>query len=285
MDACCPLRTIDASTITEAVARLYVDANRQAPADLRAAVAAARDREESPQGREVLELVLKNYAVAAAAELPICQDTGLAVFLLEVGQNLHIHGDLTAAINEGVRRAVRDGYLRSSVVSHPLRRVNTGDNTPAIIHCHLVPGDTLRITALPKGGGSENASAVQMLTPADGRAGVIDFVVNRVSEKGINACPPLFIGVGIGGNVEGCALLAKHALLRPIGQPSPDPDDAALEAELLARINALGIGPAGYGGTVTALAVHVATAPCHIASLPCAVNIQCSAHRLLTVEL
>jgi fumarate hydratase subunit alpha len=195
-----------------------------------------------------------------------------------------IRGDLRRTIDEGVRRGSREGYLRASVVAHPLRRVNTGDNTPAIVHVSLVPGDRLRLVCLPKGGGSENASALRMLTPADGRAGVIDFVVERVSEQGVNACP-LIIGVGLGANFEGCALLAKRALLRPLGQPNPDPDDAALEAELLCRINALGIGPGAFGGTVTALAVHLETAPCHIASLPCAVNIQCNAHRKAEVVL
>lgn len=285
MTDACSMRTLDAPAVTAAVAQMYITANYEAPDDLRAAVADACAREASPIGRDVLELLLKNYEVAATERLPICQDTGLAVFLVEVGQDLHITGDLTAAINAGVRRAAREGYLRTSVVAHPLRRVNTGDNTPAVIHYALVPGDRLRITALPKGGGSENASAVQMLTPADGRAGIIDFVVNRVLEKGVNACPPLLVGVGIGGNFEGCALLAKHALLRPIGASNPDPEDAALEAELLERINALGLGPAGYGGTVTALAVHVETAPCHIASLPCAVNMQCNAHRVATIIL
>lgn len=245
----------------------------------------ARAREESPAGRETLELLLRNYDAAAETGLPMCQDTGLAVIMAEVGQDVRIRGDLREAINQGVRRGCREGYLRTSVVAHPLRRVNTGDNTPAIIHVSLAPGDRLRLTCLPKGGGSENASALRMLTPSDGRAGVVNFVVGRVSEQGVNACPPLVVGVGIGANFEGCALLAKRALLRPLGQPSPDPEDAALEQEILCRINALGIGPGAFGGTVTALAVHVETAPCHIASLPCAVNIQCNAHRKAEVVL
>lgn len=278
-------RVLAAEQITDAVAAMCVEANRVAPAEMRAAVHAAVGQEASAGGQDVLNLLLENYATAVEAGLPICQDTGLAVFLVELGQDVHIDGDLSAAINEGVRRGYRDGHLRKSVVAHPLRRVNTGDNTPAIIHLTLAPGDRLRLTLLPKGGGSENASALQMLKPSDGEDGVINFVVERASAQGVNACPPLVIGVGIGSNFEGCALLAKHALLRPIGEPSADAETARLEQELLRRINALGIGPAGYGGTVTALAVHVETAPCHIASLPCAVNIQCNAHRRAEVVL
>lgn len=279
------IRRLDATEIVAAVARLCVSANRHIPAEMRTAVAAAIADETSAQGKSVLQLLVENYDAAGETGLPICQDTGLAVIMAEVGQDLHIDGDLTAAIHEGVRRGYRDGYLRTSVVAHPLRRVNTGDNTPAIIHLALVPGDRLRLILLPKGGGSENASALAMLKPSDGIEGVIRFVVDRVSAEGVNACPPLIVGVGIGGNFEGCALLAKHALLRSIGQPNVDPDDAALEAELLRCINALGIGPAGFGGTVTALAVHVETAPCHIASLPCAVNMQCNAHRRTEIIL
>lgn len=275
----CAAYTLSAATISEAVAALCVQANRYLPADMRDAVAQALTQEASPTGQDVLRLLLENYDAAATCALPMCQDTGLAIFLVEVGQDLHIDGDLYAAIDEGVRRGYRDGYLRASVVAHPLRRTNTGDNTPAIVHVQLVPGHDLKLTFLPKGGGSENASALQMLKPADGEEGVINFVVERVAAQGVNACPPLVIGVGIGANFEGCALLAKHALLRPIGTPNPDPENARLEAEILRRVNALGIGPAGYGGTVTTLAVHVETAPCHIASLPCAVNIQCNAHR------
>ncbi len=272
-------RTLRAEEISETVAALYVQANRVVPAEMRALMETALTREASPEGREVLRLLLENYAAAAENELPMCQDTGLAVVLVELGQDVHIVGDLHAAIDAGVRRACAEGQLRTSVVAHPLRRVNTGDNTPAIVHLDLVPGDRLRLLVLPKGGGSENASALQMLKPSDGRDGVLQFVVERISAQGVNACPPLIVGVGLGSNFEGCALLAKRALLRPLGQPNRNPEDAALEDELLRRINALGIGPAGYGGTVTALAVHLETAPCHIASLPCAVNVQCNAHR------
>ncbi|HOF87953.1 MAG TPA: fumarate hydratase [Armatimonadota bacterium] len=279
------MRVITAEQLADAVAALYMRANRHMPAALRAALARALEAEVSPVGRETLARLLENAAVAAETGLPLCQDTGLAVVMAELGTEVRIDGDLAAAVDDGVRRAHAEGYLRASVVAHPLRRVNTGDNTPAILHLRLVPGDRLRLTVLPKGGGSENASALRMLKPADGAAGVIEFVVGRVSEQGVNACPPLLIGVGIGGNFEGCALLAKRALLRPPGAPNPDPDDAALEAELLRRINALGIGPGGTGGAVTALAVHVETAPCHIASLPCAVHLQCNAHRWAEVEL
>ena len=279
------VRQISVSAVRDAVAALCITANRNIPPEMRAVVAAAVEREKSETGRNVLARLLENYQAATDSGLPICQDTGLAVLMVELGQEVHIDGDLTAALQEGVRRGYRDGLLRKSIVSHPLRRENTGDNTPAVIHLSLVCGDRLKITLLPKGGGSENASALQMLKPSDGAEGVIDFVVNRVSAEGVNACPPLIIGVGLGSNFEGCALLAKHALLRPIGQPHADPDTARLEGEILQGINALGIGPAGYGGTVTALAVQVETAPCHIASLPCAVNIQCNAHRRAEVTL
>ena len=278
-------RIIEEERIVKAVTRLFIEANRVIPAEVRAAIERARVGEESPIGRETLDLLLCNFDAAAETGLPICQDTGLAVIMAEVGQDARINGNLRRAIDEGVRRACREGYLRTSVVAHPLRRVNTGDNTPAIVHISLVPGDRLRLICMPKGGGSENASALRMLTPSDGRAGVVNFVVERVSEQGVNACPPLIVGVGIGANFEGCALLAKRALLRPLGQSNPDPDDASLEQEILCRINALGIGPGAFGGTVTALAVHVETAPCHIASLPCAVNIQCNAHRMAEVVL
>lgn len=279
------MRTITADAITDAVAELYVRASRELPDAVCAALRRAEATEQSPVGRETLARLLENAAAAAETGLPTCQDTGLAVVMVELGMDLRVFGDLHAAIDAGVRHACREGYLRASCVRHPLRRVNTGDNTPAIVHLHLVPGDALTLTVLPKGGGSENASALQMLKPSDGVDGVIDFVVGRVSAQGVNACPPLVVGVGIGSNFEGCALLAKQALLRPLGAPNPDPEDAALEAELLRRINNLGIGPGGTGGTVTALAVHVQAAPCHIASLPCAVNIQCNAHRWATATL
>jgi fumarate hydratase subunit alpha len=278
-------RRIHAEAITAAVADLCIHANRHLPSGMREALLRAREAEESPRGREVLDLLLRNAEAADETGLPICQDTGLAVVMVDLGRDARIEGDLCAAIHAGVRRGYQEGYLRTSVVGHPLWRVNTGDNTPAIIHIELVPGDQLRLRLMPKGGGSENAGALRMLNPSDGEAGVIDFVVGRVSEQGVNACPPLIIGVGIGGNFEGCAWLAKRALLRPVGEPHHDAATAQLEERLLHRINALGIGPGGFGGTVTALAVHVEVAPCHIASLPCAVNIQCHAHRLAEITL
>ena len=219
--------------------------------------------------------------------MPLCQDTGLALVFLEIGQDLHlVGGDLREAVQAGVRKACKEGFLRASVVSPPVgKRVNTGDNTPAILHVRIAPGERLRITVAAKGGGSENMSALRMLRPADGREGVKRFVVETVAKAGPNPCPPIVVGVGIGGTFEFCALLAKKALLRRLGEPHPEPDFAALEKEILEGVNRLGIGPAGLGGTVTALAVHVETHPCHIASLPVAVNINCHSHRHLEVLL
>ncbi|MDI6632593.1 MAG: fumarate hydratase, partial [Thermoanaerobacteraceae bacterium] len=229
--------------------------------------------------------LLANAALARQEGIPVCQDTGVAVVFLEVGQDLRIVGDLEAAVHEGVRCGYREGYLRTSVVRHPLNRVNTGDNTPAVIHTRVVPGDRLRITVAPKGAGSENMSALRMLKPADGVEGVKRFVLEVVENAGPNACPPLVVGVGIGGTMEKAALLAKEALLRPLGSHSDDPLAAALEAELLEAINRSGIGPLGLGGRVTALAVHVSVYPCHIASLPVAVNLNCHAARHRSAEL
>ena len=210
----------------------------------------------------------------------MCQDTGLAVVFLDVGQDVHLSGgNLADAVNEGVRRGYKEGYLRKSSLDHPLRRKNTGDNTPAIIHTRIVPGDKVRVTVAPKGGGSENMSRIKMMPPSDGKKGVVDFVVETVREAGSNPCPPIIVGVGLGGTFEYAAVLSKRALLRELGKPADDADNAALEKELLARINKLGIGPQGYGGRYTALAVHVESANCHLASLPVAVNIQCHAAR------
>jgi fumarate hydratase subunit alpha len=241
----------------------------------------ARQKEVSPVGQAVLDQILQNAEIAAQGELPLCQDTGLTVVFLELGQDVHITGgDLYEAINEGVRKGYQEGYLRKSVVERPFSaRVNTKDNTPAVIHTEIVPGDKLKITVCPKGGGSENMSYLRMLSPAAGRQGVIDFVVNCVDRSGANPCPPIIVGVGIGGTIDWTTLIAKKALLRPVGQPHPDPEVAELEAEILERVNKLGIGPQGFGGRVTALAVHVETFPCHIASMPVAVNIQCHSAR------
>jgi fumarate hydratase subunit alpha len=279
------LRTIAAEEITTVVARLCRKANAALGEDVLRALAEAREQEESPQGRDVLDKLLANARLAREEGMPLCQDTGVAVVFLEVGQDLHIAGDLEAAVHEGVRQGYREGYLRASVVRHPLDRVNTGDNTPVVIHYRIVPGDRLRITVAPKGAGSENMSALRMLKPADGIEGVKRFVLEVVKKAGPNACPPLVVGVGIGGTMEKAALLAKEALLRPLGSRAADPLAAALEEELLAAINCLGIGPLGLGGRVTALAVHVAVYPCHIASLPVAVNLNCHAARHRSAEL
>jgi fumarate hydratase subunit alpha len=246
---------------------------------VRAAVEKARGTEESPVGREILDQMLENAAIAEREQIAICQDTGFAVCFVELGDRVSIEGGLLVdAINEGVRQGYRDGYLRKSIC-HPLTRKNTGDNTPAIVHLELVPGDTLKILLAPKGAGSENMSRVAMLKPSDGLEGIKDLVIDRVREAGANPCPPVIVGVGIGGTMEKAALIAKKAMLRLIGSLNPDPELAALEAELLEKINDLGIGPQGLGGRTTALAVHIEVFPCHIASLPVAVNINCHASR------
>lgn len=236
--------------------------------------------EVSPIGKEILLQLIKNAQIAREEFMPICQDTGVAVVFVEMGQDVRIVGGwLEDAVNAGVRKGYQEGYLRKSIVGHPLYRVNTGDNTPAVIHVRLVPGENLKITVAPKGGGSENMSAVKMLKPADGIAGVKEFVLETVSNAGPNPCPPLIVGVGIGGTLEKAAILAKEALLRPLGQPGLGEGVAELEEELLREINGLGIGPQGLGGRVTALAVHINTYPTHIASLPVAVNLNCHASR------
>ena len=275
------MRELDTAVVTEQVARLFVEANTQLGEDIVSTFQSCLKSETSPTGRDVLTQLLQNAELARATGVPLCQDTGLAVVFLEIGQDLHlVGGDLYAAVHAGVRTGCAEGYLRASVVSPPVgKRVNTGDNTPAIIHATIVPGERLRVVVAPKGGGSENTSAIKMLRPADGRVGVKRFVIDTVAAAGPNPCPPIVVGVGIGGTFERCALLAKQALLRTLGEPHPEPDFAALEGELLEAINRLGTGPAGLGGNVTALAVHVETAPCHIASLPVAVNINCHSHR------
>lgn len=274
-------RDIHASEITEKVRELCKEAAFDLPEDVLAAMHVAREKEESPTGKVVFDRLLENAAIAQADRLPLCQDTGFAVFIVELGQDVHIvGGDLHDAIDAGVAKAYEDNYLRKSIYAHPLRRdVNTGDNTPAIIHVELVPGKQMRIRFAPKGGGSENMSGIAMLPPSAGVQGVKDFVVQRVIDAGGNPCPPIIVGVGIGGTFEYVAYLAKKALFRPIRDKNPMPDLAALEDELLDLINKTGIGPAGTGGTQTALAVKVEMHPCHIASLPVAVNIQCNSAR------
>jgi fumarate hydratase subunit alpha len=247
---------------------------------------AAEKVEESPVGREIIAQLKENARIAREEGVPMCQDTGFAVIFAEVGQDAHIAGgSIKDAINEGVRQGYRDGYLRKSIVGDPITRVNTQDNTPAVIHYEIVPGDRLKMTLMTKGGGSENMSGVKMLAPSDGLKGVREFVLSRVREAGSNPCPPIIVGVGLGGTMEKAALNAKKALLRLVGQPSPVLEMARLEQDLLREINALGIGPAGFGGRVTALAVHIESHPCHIASLPVAVNIECHAHRHKEVVL
>ena len=279
------MREIASEQIMAVIRRLCIQANCILPEDVRARIAACAQEEPWPQAQEILEQITQNYTVAQERMQPICQDTGMACVFLEIGQEVHVTGNLTAAVHEGVRQGYRDGYLRKSVVKDPLRRVNTGDNTPAMIYWDIVPGDRLRITVAPKGFGSENMSQIKMLKPSDGEEGVKDFVVKAVEEAGPNPCPPIVVGVGIGGTFDKAALLAKRALLRPLGQPSQDPFYAAMEAELLGRVNALGIGPQGFGGRTTALAVAIETAPTHIAGLPVAVNINCHVTRHQTEVL
>jgi len=273
------IREISSKKIIEVVRDLCIDANYNLGDDVLRAFDKAIEAEESATGREVLKELKENARIAREEKAPICQDCGLAVIFIEIGQDVHITGgDLNEAINEGVRQGYKDGYLRKSAC-HPFTRKNTGDNTPAIIHIQIVPGDRMKIVFAPKGGGAENMSRVTMLTPAVGVEGVKDFVVNRVKESGSNPCPPTVIGVGIGGTFERSAILAKKAILREIGNRNPDPELASIEEEILTRINRLGIGPMGYGGNTTSLDVFLEIEPCHIASLPVAVNIQCHAAR------
>jgi fumarate hydratase subunit alpha len=273
------MREVPAAEITETISRLFIEANTLLGDDVLKAIDEAYDKEESPVAREVFEELRENARIAREEDVPICQDTGLAVVFVELGQDVRvIGGDLNEAIHEGVRKGYGEGYLRKSA-SHPLSRKNTGDNTPAIIHVEIVPGDNIRLIAAPKGGGSENMSGLAMLTPASGREGVIEYVVERIRQAGPNPCPPILVGVGIGGTFEKAAILAKKAIIRPIGTKNPDPDIAAMEAEILKKVNNLGIGAQGYGGLITALDVNIETFPCHIASLPVAVNVQCHASR------
>jgi len=275
------MREIKAGDVTEAVAKLLIQANYELGEDILNALKKARREEESPAGREVIDTILKNADIARSEKIPLCQDCGTAVVFLEPGQDVHITGgDLYAAVNEGVRQAYDEGYLRKSMVARPFSdRANTGDNTPAVIHTEIVHGDRLKITVLPKGGGAENMARLGMLLPSDGRSGVVEFVVNAVEEAWSKPCPPLIVGVGIGGTAEKAVSLAKHALLRKVGEPSHDGETADLEKEILEKVNNLGIGPMGYGGRVTALAVHAESFPTHITSLPVAVNLQCHSAR------
>jgi len=274
------MREISAKLITEKVAEICIQANYHLGQDVIEAMKRGLQKEESPTGRAILEQLLENATIAHEGEFPICQDTGFAVLFVELGQEVHVvEGGLNDAITAGVIKGYGDGYLRKSIVSDPLKRQNTGNNAPPVIWTEVVPGNQIKITIAPKGGGSENMSEVAMLTPADGAEGVKNFVVDKVRRSGGNPCPPIVVGVGIGGTFEKVAYLAKKSILRPVGSRNQDPYYAAMEEELLERVNKLGVGPQGLGGRITALDVHVEVFPCHIASLPAAVNIQCHAAR------
>ncbi len=275
------MREINVEEITKVIEKLCIESNYYLPQDVKKALENALDNEESPLAKEILKDIIKNQEIARANDVPICQDTGLAVVFLELGQDVRlVGGDLNRAIDEGVKRGYRNGYLRKSAVNDPFMvRKNTGDNTPAIIHIKIVPGEKVKLILAPKGGGSENMSALAMLKPSDGINGIKKFVVDTVDKAGSNPCPPIIVGIGIGGTIEKTTLIAKQALLRKIGEHNSNPDVAKLETELLEEINKLGIGPQGFGGRTTALAVNIETFPAHIASMPVAINIQCHVAR------
>ncbi len=279
------MKTIPASRIADTVATLCIQANTQLPADVKAALDAAQAAEPWPLAKTTLGLLQKNLVVAAEKDLPICQDTGMACVFIELGQQVQIEGDLEQAVNEGVRRGYGEGYLRKSITGDPLKRCNTDDNTPAFLSLHLVPGDEVKITVAPKGAGSENMSRLAMLKPADGVEGVKNFILDTVRQAGSNPCPPIVLGVGIGGSFDKCAYLAKKALLRPLDKPNADPYYAALERQLLDEINAMGIGPQGFGGKTTCLGVSIEKMATHVACLPVAVNISCHVTRRASAKL
>jgi fumarate hydratase subunit alpha len=273
------MRIIEAAVLTDCVRRLCVEANVNLPPGVCSRIKECSQGESWPVARNTLEKIVENFELARKKRIPVCQDTGITCVFLDMGKGVYIEGGIREAVDEGLRQGSGEGYLRNSMAADPLRRVNTGDNTPAMLYIESVPGDALTVTVAPKGAGSENMSRVKMLKPSDGRKGVVDFVLDTVLEAGPNPCPPIVAGIGIGGSFDKAALLAKRALLRPIPSRHPDPLYAGLEAELLEKINALGIGPAGYGGGTTALAVMVETMAVHIASLPCAININCHVSR------
>ena len=280
------MREVEVSKITEEISRMCIAINHELSCDMKEAYNMAEARETNPLGKRILGQLQENMEIAGRNMVPICQDTGMAVIFLEVGQEVHLTGgDIETAVNEGVRKGYTEGYLRKSVVSDPLLRVNTGDNTPAVIHYSIVPGDKVKITLAPKGFGSENMSRVNMLKPADGEQGVIDAVVAAVRDAGPNACPPMVVGVGIGGTFEKCALMAKKALTRPVGQHSDKEHIAAMEKEILEKINKLGLGPGGLGGVNTAFAVNIETYATHIAGLPVGINICCHVNRHISTEI
>ena len=279
------MREISAELIGKEITRLCIETNLKLPDDIRNAMEKARRTEPWPVAADTLQVLCDNMRAADERTLPVCQDTGMACVFLEIGQDVHITGDLKAAVNDAVAKGYTEGYLRKSVVKDPLRRVNTEDNTPAMLTIDLTPGDKVKITVAPKGFGSENMSRLKMLRPADGAEGVMDFVVETMKLAGSNPCPPVVLGVGIGGTFDKAALLAKHALLRPIDEHNPDEFYAEMERELLKRINALGTGPQGFGGRTTALGVNIETLPTHVAGLPVAVNVSCHVTRRASVEI
>lgn len=279
------MKTINVEQITQVVRDLCIEANCHLPEDIKGAIAGCKACEPFDIAKNILEKIEENYGIADADNVPICQDTGLACVFLEIGQDVHIEGNLKDAVDEGVRRGYTEGFLRKSCVKDPIDRVNTGDNTPAVIYYDIVPGDELKITVAPKGFGSENMSQIKMLKPSDGLAGVKDFILKVVEEAGPNPCPPIVVGVGLGGTFDKAAFLAKKALMRPCDVRNENPFYSALEMEMLEKINGLGIGPQGFGGRTTALAVNIETLPTHIAGLPCAVNINCHVTRHKTAVL
>ena len=280
------MREIQVSQITDTIQRLCIEANTVLPEDMKQAISACRACEDGEIARGVLDNIIENYQIAEKEQVPICQDTGMACVFLEIGQDVHIAGgDLTEAVNEGVRRGYEKGYLRKSVVKDPVRRGNTGDNTPAMIYTEIVPGENVKITVGPKGFGSENMSAIRMFKPSAGLQGIKDFILETVEAAGPNPCPPMVVGVGIGGTFDKAAFLAKKALMRPVDSENPDPYYADLEKEMLEKINKLGIGPQGFGGKTTAVGLNIETMPTHIAGMPCAINISCHVTRHKTEVL
>ena len=274
------MREIQGSTLTAVVERLCIEANTHLPGDVRCAIEGCRAVEDGSIAKGILDDIIENYTIADTENVPICQDTGVACVFLEIGQDVHfVGGDLTEAVNEGVRRGYTNGYLRKSVVADPVRRGNTGDNTPAMLYTEIVPGESVKITVGPKGFGSENMSQIRMFKPSAGLQGIKDFIIEAVETAGPNPCPPIVIGVGIGGTFDKAALLAKKALMRPLGSHHPDPFYAELEEEMLEKVNALGIGPQGFGGKTTAIGLNIETMATHIAGMPCAININCHVTR------
>ena len=273
------MREVEVSRLTDVIEKLCIEANEHLPEDVKCAIKTCRACEDGEIAKGILDNIIENFDIADNENVPICQDTGMACVFIELGQDVHINGNLDEAVNEGVRRGYEKAYLRKSITADPLQRVNTGDNTPAFLTVHLVPGDVCKITVAPKGAGSENMSRLTMLKPADGVQGVKDFVMETVKQAGANPCPPIVLGIGIGGSFDKCAALAKKALLRPLDEPNADPYYAALEKELLDAINATGFGPQGFGGATTCLGVAIEQKPTHVACLPVAVNISCHVTR------